>query len=489
MPIIPVTDWVPDAAPLGNPGSVQITNAIPGRNSYKPMPSFSALTDALGARARGAIDVRDRTGNVYQFAGDVDTLYELSGTSWSDVSLGGGYSTGTEESWEFVKWKDQVLATNFTDEIQTITLGGSNFADLTSDFRCRHIAVIQNHVVVGNTNDATDGDRPDRIRWSAFEDETDWTVSPVTGADFRDLKGEAVQKIFGGEYGVIFSNQSTYRMDYIGAPQWFQIVETLPGVGLVGPGAAARIGDHTFAWTTQGFVAIQDGTGFAPIGAGRVDEWAFKDLDDSYLTRLSCVADPRSGRVFWAYPGSGNTDGRPNKILCYDKHLDKWSLIEQELELLWAAGGVSTTLEQLDSINSNLDLLPVSLDSSQWKGDAVLILAAFDSTFTHGFFQGMPMEATIDTRETELNAGYRTMLSSFRPLVDGGSVTAQVCSRNDQSSDVSYGSVLNPTSTGRFTTRSNARYHRLRLIVSGEWEDAVGVQVEPRDALKAGMRG
>lgn len=489
MPVIPVTEWLPDAAPLGNRGSIQIINAIPGTNSYRPMPSFSALTSALGARPTGAIDVRDRSGNVYQFAGDVDTLYQLSGSTWNDVSLSGGYSTGAGERWEFVKWKNQVLATNFSNNIQTLTLGGSNFANLTTDFRARRLAVIQNFVVAGSTYDVTDGDRPDRIRWSGFEDETDWTVSPVTGSDYRDLKGEPIQRVFGGEYGVIFSNQSTYRMDYVGAPTWFQIIETLPGVGLISPGAASRIGDLTFAWTTQGFVRIQDGTGFAPIGAGKVDDWAFDDLDDAYLERISSVADPRSGRIFWAYPGSGNFSGRPNRILCYDKNLNKWSMIEDEIELLWAAGGVSFTLEQLDSFSSSIDDLAVSLDSSQWKGDGNLLLSAFDDEFKHGFFQGNPMTATVDTKEMEIHPGHRTMLNSFRPLVDGGDVRAVVCSRSDQRSNVSYSAELTPTSTGRFTHRSNAKYHRIRLIASGEWSEIVGVQIEAKDARKAGFRG
>lgn len=485
--IIPIAEWLPDAAPLGMKGAVQITNAIPGTNSYKAFPSHVPLTSALDNDPTGAIDVRDKSGNVYQFAGDTSKLYELSSTTWGDVSKVGGYSTGTGERWEFVKWKNQVLATNFSDSMQTIELGAAAFSDLTTAFRARHIATIGDHVVTASTFDGTDGDKPDRVRWSAFNDETDWTVSPTTGADFRDLKGEPIQRIFGGEYGVIFTNQSTYRMDYVGTPTFFTIDETLPGVGLLGPGAAARIGSTVFAWTTQGFVAVQDGTGYLPIGAGKVDLWAFADLDDSYLERISAVSDPIGGRVFWAFPGSGNSAGTPNKILCYDKNFQKWSLIEQEVSILWAAGGVGFTLEQLDSFSSSVDDLAASLDSSQWKGDGQVLLAAFDTDKKHGFFSGNPMQGVIDTREVQINEFGRTMLSSFRPLVDGGSVTALVCSRNTLTDDVSYGPVLTPTSTGRFTTRSNARYHRIRLIADDDWSDILGVQID--DARAVGGRG
>ena len=491
MAIIPVLDWQPDNADLGNPGSIQVVNALPGRNSYKPFPQHSALTGALTARARGAIDARDRSQNVYQYAGDATKLYNLSGTTWNDVSRssGGVYTTGAEERWEFVVWKDKILATNYSDDPQSIAMGGANFAAFTTALRARHIFVVGDHVVLANTFDGTDGDVADRVRWSAFEDETDFTVSPVTGSDFRDLKGGPIQRGFGGEFGVLFSLEHTYRMDPVGSPTFFRINQTIPEIGLIGPGAGARIGSQIFIWSNRGMQVITNGTGHQPIGEGRVDQFLKTDLDDGYLHRISAVSDPGSGRVFWAYPGSGNVDGRPNKIVCYDTTNNKWGFAEIETELLWQAGGVSFTLEQLDSFASSIDDLLVSLDSSQWKGDGNVLLAAFDTDFKHGFFQGSPMTATIETRESEIRAGKRSELQAFRPLVDMGSFTAQVGTRNTLNEDVTWSPVLSPTSTGRITKRSNARYHRFRFFPTGEWKDALGVQVDRQDIRDVGLRG
>lgn len=490
MPVLAVKQWIPDAADFGNPGSVQVVNALPGLNSYKPMPDHTVLTDALDAYARGAIDVRDKDLIVFQYAGDAGKLYELaSSTSWTDVSIAGGYSTGSEEIWDFTRWKNQVLATNWTDSPQFIDIDGTAFADLTTAFRCRRLAVVRDHVVAGNTADTTDGNVPDRVRWSAFEDATDWTVSPVTGADFRDLKRGPIQKIYGGQYGVILSTDSVFRMDWIGAPQWFQINETVPDVGVLSPGASARIGNTVFMWSNQGFVAVRNASGTpTPIGAGVVDQFASDDLDDNYLYRISAAADPRTGRIFWAYPGAGNQGGRPNRILCYDRNLQRWSIIHKEIDMLWRASGVGFTLDQLDSFSSSIDELDASLDSSQWKGGS-LTLAAFDADHKHGFFNGSPMTATLDTRESELNPGYKTMLTSMRPLVDGGNVRARVGRRNRQIDEVSWSDWISQTSSGRFPTRSNARFHRARLEVSGDWEDIVGVEIDPVDAHRVGRRG
>lgn len=490
MPIRRFEQWLPDEARLGSRGMPDMQNALPGPTSYKPMPSHAPLTDALGAYCRGAIDVRDKDLNVKQYAGDVDTLYELDGDSWSDVSLSGGYATATEERWWFQLWRNKILATNFSDYPQTLEIGGTNFANLTTDFKARQLAVVNQHVVAANTYDGVDGNVPDRVRWSAYEDETDWTVSPVTGADYRDMRGGPLRRAFGGEYGVILGDH-TYRMDWEGAPRWFRIVPTIPGVGTIAPGACAQRGNTVFSLSQQGFVAIQNGSGQPmPIGAGRVDNFIFGDLDQSYLYRMSCVVDPRTGRVFWAYPGAGNTAGQPNKIIVYDSGLDKWAQIEVDTQLLWRAGGVGFTLEQLDTVSASVDDLPVSLDSSQWKGDSSLILAAFDGSNMHGFFGGTAMTATFVSREEELHEGHRTLLSSWTPLIEGGTVTARVGYRNSLSEDITWVDVLKAmTADGRLKKRVRARYHSLEHSVAGSWVEAIGIQFDDIGARRSGRRG
>lgn len=488
MAVIPVRQWLPDASDLANPGAIVVENAVPGINSYKPHPSLESVSDALAARPRGAVEAKDRDGNVFQFAGDETALYELSGNAWGDVSNVGGYSTGAEERWEFVRWKQKVLATNFSNSPQQITFSAPNFTDLTTALRFRHIAVVREFIVAGYTFDATDGVVPDRVRWSAFDDETDWTVSPVTLSDVRNLGvGGAIQRVLGGEYGVIVLETSTFRMTWAGAPKVFQIDEVAPGFGAVAPGAVARLGEFVFIASERGFFTLRGGAVLDPIGVG-VDQFFLKDLDESNAFRMSAVADPRSGRVYWAYPGAGNTAGRPNRLLIFDTKLNKWSLLQQEVELIWRSGGVATTLEELDAVSPSLDDLGVSLDDSQWKGGAP-VFSGFLPDFTKGNFSGAPMTATIETRETELYRGRNAHLDAFKALVDGGVTTVQVGTRNRQSDEVSWSDPLTERPSGRYTTRSNARYHRFRLSISDEWKDAIGVQVDREDARPGERRG
>jgi hypothetical protein len=490
MPVIPFSEWVPDAADLGNPGAITLLNAVPSINSYQPHPSLVANSTALTDRPRGAIEALDAAKNVYQYAGDETNLYSLSAGTWNDVSkVATTYTTSTEEKWEFVRWKEKIIATNYDDDPQQISFGGTNFTDLTTDLRFRHVAVVGDFVVAGNTFDGTDGAVRDRVRWSAINDETDWTVSPTTLSDFRDLKsGGGIQQIVGGQFGVILSERATYRMAFIGTPKVFQIDEILPGVGMLAPNSGAVLGNTIYFPSEHGFVALRGASAETFIGAGRVDEFFRTDLDENYIYRISTVADPKSRRVYWAYPGAGNTAGRPNRVIMYDVALNKWSYLAIELELIWRAGGVGLTLEGLDAISTNIDTLGVSLDDSSFKGSAPL-LAGFDTSFSSGSFSGAPLTALLETKETELHTGSRTQLNAFKPLVDGGTVTARVGTRSRQADNVGWSPVLNLRDSGRFTTRANSNYHRFELTVSGDWKDAVGVQVEPKDARKGQGRG
>lgn len=492
--IIQANAWVPDQAALGNPGMLTVKNCLPGSNGYKPLPSFVDVTDATTAYVRGAIDVRDKDLNVYQYAGDAGELYSLSGGSWSDIGIGGGYSTGTEERWEFELFKNTLIATNFTDEPQSITIGGVAFANLTTDLKARHVARIDQHIVFGNTNDLTDGNVPDRIWTSAYDDETDYTPDSVTGASVRDLGGGPIERIFGGEFGVILCRDRVYRMQWVGAPTWFTIDETITGLGAIAPGSCCQLGTDVYTFSQHGFFRIVNGSQAIPIGSDPrvgsiVDDFMFGDLDSDYLYRMSCVADPKSGRVFWLYPGAGNDAGQPNHIIIYDSKKNKWSYAEHELDYIWRAGGIGVTLEGLDSYSSSIDDLAFSLDSSAWKGDGALTLAAFDSSHQHGFFSGSPMSATFVSAEQEFFEDRHAMLLRYTPLVDQGTVTGQVGHRNTLRNEPVWTSVINENVWGRLPKRVKARYHRLQVDVSGEWTNFIGWQVSGKDVRATGRIG
>ena len=618
--IIPFGEYAPDLARLKGRHAPFVKNVIPRgpfagsrAPTYGPFPSFGAITDALDAYARGAISAKDKDGNVFNYAGDETKLYSLNQNNWQDVS-NGTYTTGSEERWEFVRWKEKILGTNFSDNPQQITFGDANFADLTTALRARHISVIKDFVVFGNTFDSSDDNVPFRVRWSAFDDETDYTVDPATLSDFQDLKGKGgpVQGIAGGDFGVVIQEDSSWRMSFVGSPVVFQFDNTAPGVGALAPGSIVSHGNFTFFLAQDGFFMMVNGVPVREswIGANRVDRDVLADLDADNLHRVSSVIDPENHRVFWAYPGVGNVNGEPNRIVVYDWVINRWGRADVCANLVWRASSVGFTLDGLDDFALGAELVTdgdfpsatnwttdanwaisggvashsagaaddveqtVSLTEGDWyrvefdvinrtagsvtpkvggtAGTAIsaddtdiketiqagsgsllefsassdfdgdidnvslkrvtplddltspldsrtyqggnLQLAAFDENNQSGFFDGPALDAQIETSEAEITDGRETRLNSFEVLMDEGpsgdvTVVAQVGSRDSLQDPISFSSDLTQRSSRRFTKRTAARYHTIRVKTSGDFEHAIGINIDRDDITRGAKRG
>lgn len=493
--MIPFGEWLPDLPDHNNPGSTVATNVLPALRSYRPWPGNSVFSDALTARCRGAFFAKSADGVIHIYAGDAAVLYELTDGSFGNVSQGGGadaYLLADDETWEFTKFKEKVIAVSGvnadtaipgTNDPQIITMGGPNFADLGgTPPQARHVATVRDFIVMGNTWDGSDGLVANRIRWSGKGNEATWAVDPATQADFEDsLNGGWVQRITGGEYGVIFMENAIYRMTYIGSPVVWQFDGVEPGRGCIAPGSVAQWGNRVFYLSADGFNAIENGTTITHIGANKVNRTFFSDYNATHFARLSASIDPNEQRVFWMYPGSGSSGGKPNKALCYDWSADRWSLGEQEAEWIFVAATTGYTMDGLDAVNTNLDLIEESLDSRVWMGGAEQV-GIFDTDNNLAFWSGATRAATVETTEFEANPGQRSMLKAVRPIVDGGATTTQTGYRDRQQDTYSWLPAATVNANGRSTQRKVARYHRVRCNLSGAFEHAEGIDIEARPA-------
>lgn len=480
MVVIPCDEWVPDRAPFGATVTVA-TNVIPWVDGYKSFPSFSILsTNALTAKFQGGIFGRDTGANVYEFVGDATKLYFFGSAAFSDVSrlAGGAYTTAADDWWEMIQWGNTVIAVNGTTDVpQAITLGGANFAALAgSPPKARHIAIVRDFVVLGNINDGTA--YPNRLQWSGINNSASWTPSATTQADYQDLQGDGgwVQKIIGGEYGLVFQERAVWKMTYIGSPEIFQfaLIEKMRGV--FAPQSVIAWGNMVFFLADDGFYVITGGTSAQPIGDGMVDRYFLNDYQTGNAHLITAAIDPINKIVMWAYPGSGFSAGSTNQILCYNWVYKKWSLVTTNVEgfVRYAAQGY--TLDSLDTLSGSIDALTTSLDSRTYTGGA-MTLAAFNTSHKLGSFTGTAMSATVDTGEKQLNKGMRTAVQEVRPLVDGNAASVTIGTRNLLSDSVSFGSVIAANASGFCPARSNANYHRFRITTTGAFNFIQGAQV------------
>jgi hypothetical protein len=489
--MIPVGPWFPDLPALANPGALEALNVIPDAASYRPLPAFAEQGNAMAGRVQGAIYARGVAGTIAQFAGDGMKLYkwDSSGVNWLDVSraVGGPYVTPVDGGWSMTQFGDLVIAVNGTDAPQKFTIGSStNFGALGGSPPVgRLIATVRDFTVMGRIAATVN-----RVQWSGINNAETWASSQVTQADFQDLPdGGYVMGLVGGEYGVVFQERSIKRMTYVGVPLIFQFDEIARGIGTPAEGSVARYEDMAFFLSDEGFYMLAGAQQLRGIGHNKVDRYFWNDVNQSYLYRVSSAVDPVNKLYVVTYPGSGSADGTPNRLLIYNWQADRWSRAEQAMALLHqGASQASYTLEGLDSITTNLDALPFSLDSRAWSGAGRLLLAGFSTANRAGFFNGQPMAATVDTGEAQLIEGQRALVRGLRPLVDGGTPSVAIGTRGRVVDPVQWGPEVTQNDRGLCPQRASGRYFRARIkMPAGQsWGHLQGV--DEIDAAPAGRQ-
>jgi hypothetical protein len=480
--VLEVGEWKPDNPDFGNSG-LAATNCVPltPSGAYGPFPAPIVYSSALSNASQGGYFDRDSAANVYNYAGDSTKLYRLVGQTETDASrtVGGAYSTAVDDWWEMTTWGQTVIATNFTDVPQVITMGLNNFGPLGgSPPNARHVAVLRDFVVFGNVKYGGNS-YPNRVYWSAINNSADYTIASATQCDIQDLQGPGgwVQKVIGGDYGLVFQERAVWRMTYVGSPEIFRFDLQERARGAFSAQSVIGWGNMVFFLADDGFYVIVGGSGAVPIGEGKIDRFFLGDLQTSYAYRMSAAIDPVRKNVMWAYPGSGAVMGIPNKILCYNWIAQQWTLISGiTVEAFVRYGAQGYTLEGLDAVNTSIDALTPSLDSRVWTGGA-MTLAGFDSNHKLNTFSGTPMAAMVDTGEYELNPGRKTKIQGVRPLVDGQAASVQIRIRNALGDAPSFGSSIVADTTGFCPFRTEARYASVRMTTSGSFNFIQGAEV------------
>jgi hypothetical protein len=490
---IPFGEWLPDRPTFKNQGAKVAKNVIPDIASYLPFPQLNQYSTALADRVRGAIIARDAVGNYFNYAGDTTRLYSLNNLLWDNVTrLSGDYTTADEDYWEFTQFGNTVMAVNGAnaDLPQAISVGAANFTDLAGDPpRAKHIASVRDFVVMGNISATATS--PQMVRWCAINNATSWTPDAATLADFQDLPGDGghTQKIVGGEYGVIFQERAIYRMDWAGSPLVFQFNKVNTNIGTLAPQSVVSYRNFVFFLSEDGFYMF-DGTNARPIGQNKVDRTFFNDLDITHVWRIHAVIDPVRKFVAWAYPSHDSNGGNCDRILIYSWGADRWSRIEGiDIELLFRHATTAITLDDLDSLSTNIDLLQVSFDSFQFAGGNYQ-LGAFANDHALRVFNGSSMQATVETGEFKFNdqEDGLTYITEVRPVTEGleNPASIAIAARITNSETASYATAVQPGSSGFASVRSTGRYHRFQLSteVGDAFDHLQGIDVTGSDAGK-----
>jgi hypothetical protein len=502
-------EWTPDQPSLGG-GADKAFNVLPAAQSYRPVSSLVVYsTNGFSARVQGSGTFKDTSGNVNAFAMDATAIKKLASSgTWSDVSAA-TYATPSDQRVVFAQYGNQVVATNYADAVQLYTMGTSAlFAALSVNAPKAKCAVIaKNQLILGNTNDTSDGAVPYRLWASVQGDITDWPTigsqDAVAGLSWQeDLAGDGGE-IFTLTTGVsactflVFQEQAVIRGLWTGNPNQpydFDLMEGAAGVPCKGGVAVAN--STAFYLGQNGFYAT-DGMTAVSIGGQKVDNFFWHDttygVDVTNLHRISAVVDPVNKVVMWGYPSVSGSGGNLDCIICFNYETKRWSLITSagDLDLLTQSYAVGYTLEGLDAVSSSIDALPYSLDSREYTAGN-LLLGAYKTDHMLYTFTGSYLAATLTVTEQSHPSGQRMQVNEVWPLVDGSSATITFTpySRNRQNDAVVVGSSVAQNSTGCCSLRVNARYlgGAVNIAAAGTWTHAIGVDIPDNRIVTVGFR-
>lgn len=475
-------ELAPDQPDLGNTGSEDIRNVLPTRNGFESMNSLIPYTtDALPSRPLGATTARNIDGAVETIVGTQTELYRLTATNtWQQI--GSGFDARTTR-WDFCVNRDDLIATNYWDVPQVLQVGaGGSFSPLiTSTYKPtgQSCAIVRNYLMLGDTREAGGLEPPDptQIWWSAYLNPASFNEGQATQSSSQSLidEGGRIQRIIGGTDAWIFKEASIWLGTFTAGPT-FRFDQVARRIGTPAPGSVIKTEGRAFFLSYDGFRMVVPGQETRLIGSERVNRRIMRELDFNHLDRVYAALVTNRDIIAWAYPNQNASNGVPNTLALYNFAEDRWAFADQETQIIFSGATPSYTLEDLDGIFPTVEDVPGSLDDAIWTGGS-LEFSAVTRDLKLGFFNGQPLTGTLETGEYQITPGRQTLVQAVKPLVSGNVPQVSLGYRNLQTDPVVWTPYKTANQFGRYLFRHNARFFRARVQTSGEFKDAIGVEV------------
>lgn len=476
MTIVPVGSYSPDSPAYLNDQSTVATNVYPRDNGASgPLREPVVMMPVTTGEVLGATTMRHSDGTSYVIAGLADDFLVQVSLAW--VGKGSAaYGTTREKPWRFAQFGDNCVAVSGESAVQNWPLGDAgDFVDLAAAApEANFVATIEpGFLMLGNIYDGAD--RPSVLRWSAINDHTDWpTIGSSDAAskqsDEQELpNGGAIAGIagaVGGAAGVVWTEKSIYRIEYVGAPTIFVFREIVRGSGCMCPNATIVVNGIAYYISEAGFQAF-DGQAEREIGFGRVSRTFLDSVDRGSLYRVYVTVDQRRKVIVWAYPDTTAVNGHPNRWMIYNYVTDKWGYSDDPAiltQMMFPTISTPLTVDGLDAVlPGGIDASTFSVDSNLYAGGAQL-LAGFNIDNEMVCFEGTTLAALVETGEADMQ-GRRAFVTGIRPLTDAITPTAALGYRERFADAVIYSPLTPLEATGICPQRVNTRYARARIYI------------------------
>lgn len=471
-------ELAPDAGEL-EPGICLIADGVlPQRVGYGPAPALnvSGSAGALPDDPRGVISLvlNDGTWKVFAFTGT--DVYELQ-ADYTWVSLGATLNVTAGDDVSAIHFGDYLLFTNTTDGLISYNVETpAGFTTIAAAGKPRFIFTCANMVFGLDCLDSA-GDRDNRlIRNSDFNSFTNWTTG---AADYQPLEGGG-GLLFGADLkdgaALILQERAVRLIQFgnAGGGALYSLRTVSTELGTVGTRSCVPYDGAVYWEATDGFRQFTLGGGIKTIGAGKIDEWFFNNVDQGALNLVQGQVDPFTKMIWWRFKAQGaSSDVIFDRMLGFSWQWERWVTNSVQTTYLANLATPGITLDSMDSYGV-LDSIDIPLDSRAFQGGQPLF-GALDADAKFGTFSGGNQAAILTTSTT--NSPVTTLIAWATPIDDASAGTLELGVKAEPADSITWKTGAAKVASGRTPLRGRGKNvaFRRQIPASATWTYARGV--------------
>jgi len=328
-----------------------------------------------------------RGANSTSAASHADNITVSRTNKWYDITrgpgAGGAYSANATDSWTSTTIGGVLIMNNGVDEPQFWELIAGvpatvqkmqNLSNWPANTECKSIRSFRSFLVSLNI---TKSNVPNSrvVKWSTeagintVPSSWDETSATVDAGEYslEETKGSIVDGLPLQDTFMIYKEDSTYAMTYVGTPFIFAFRQLSPTVGALARNCVTEFDGGHFIFG-NGDMYVNDGQRIKSILPHKMRDYIFSYIDGEQYKKSFCVTDYNRSEVLACFPSADNISNQCDKALVWNWSNNAFSIrdipdlahisygtIEDETALTtWAAATATwTTVDGIWAVNWN----------------------------------------------------------------------------------------------------------------------------------------
>ena len=271
----------------------------------------------------------------YWIIGGLAKIYVHNGSSWTDITRtsGGDYSATAKEGWTSTVLGGVLIMANGYDDPQFWALSSgipstsTKMADLSNwpaSTEAYSVRAFRSFLIALNIKKSS-VPYTRLVKWSteaatqAVPTSWDETSATVDAGEYElaDTRGKIVDGVPLGDAFMIYKEDSTYSMTYVGTPFIFSFRQLSPTVGALSKNCVVEFDGGHFIFG-NGDMYVNDGRQIKSILPHKMRDYVFGNINGDEYEKSFVVADYANTEMWACYVTSGNSDAQCDKALVYN---------------------------------------------------------------------------------------------------------------------------------------------------------------------------